>query len=82
MPRINAKIQNANIELNGGEDEDAKETLHRYKKMLDSTERLNAVKALLYRGEYDIFWRSKEFPKILLFIKQQSLAWLHSSAIN
>ena len=37
VPRINAKIQKANIELkeSGGEDEDAKKTLHRYKKMLE-----------------------------------------------
>lgn len=64
MKRITKKIQIAQNELKeaDGEDDNAKQTIQKYKRMLDSTERLKAVKELLYRGEYDVKWRSNEFP--------------------
>ena len=45
-----------------GDDDDAKIEIKKNKRILDSTQRLNEIKKLLYRGEYDVNWRSKEFP--------------------
>ena len=64
LKTIAKKIQNAQNKLKeaDGEDDNAKRIIQRYKRMLDSTNRLHAVKELLYRGEYDVNWRSNEFP--------------------
>ena len=61
---IKSKIQKAETELKDadGDDDDAKIEIKKYKRILDSTQRLNEIKKLLYRGEYDVNWRSKEFP--------------------